>query len=339
MRIIDYIKSRKNILGLLLLCSAVHMAVLFVYGDSTEPVLYAAVLYLLFLFFLGIADYLVKSKKCKSLSSYDINIDERLQELVPAKEPIEVEYQKIISKLKREWMNQNNEYMQRERENSDFYTMWVHQIKTPIAAQRILLQTSPENVSGIKSELFKIERYVDIILNYLRMDNIHQDLLWKHYSLDGMVRQAVKKYSPLFIQSKLSLNLENLETTVLTDEKWLVFVIEQLLSNAIKYTKAGGIRICGDVSEEKNRKVTKLSITDTGIGISEEDLPRIFERAFTGYNGRNDKKASGLGLYLCKSILQKLGHDIAITSKLGEGTNVTITFYEDLELCGNLTKM
>lgn len=339
MTFFDYLKNNKKVLVLLLLCSMIHIVVLLIYGHDTEPVLYATVLYLILMLFLGIVDYLGERKKYKLLSAYDANTDKSLQELIPGGNLIDKEYQSIISKLKEGWIENTNDYLQREKENSDFYTMWVHQIKTPIAAQRVLLQTTPENISGMKSELFKIERYVDIILNYLRMENINQDLMLKHYALDSMVRQAVKKYSTLFIHSKLSLKLEELEVFVLTDEKWVIFVIEQLLSNAIKYTKTGGICVYATVSEESDKKITRLSIKDTGIGIHPEDLPRIFDRAFTGYNGRNDKKASGLGLYLCKTILQKLGHDISITSTPGEGTCVTVTFYEDMSFCGNLTKM
>ena len=339
MTILEYIKSRRNVLFLFLLCSVIHMVVLFVYGHEAEPIWYATALYLLLLFFLGIIDYLHVRNKWLLLHAYDIHTDKSLPELIRAENLEEKGYQKIVLDLQRELVQNTNDYLQRERENSDFYTMWVHQIKTPIAAQRILLQTSPENVSGLKSELFKIDRYVDIILNYLRMENIHQDLMIKHYSLEPLVRQAVKNYSSLFIQSKLSLKLDDLSLDVLTDEKWLVFVIEQLLSNAIKYTKTGGIRVYGTVSEEGDKRITRLCIEDTGIGIHPEDLPRIFERAFTGYNGRTDKKASGLGLYLCKTILHKLGHDISIASTPGEGTCVTVSFYEDGDLCGNLTKM
>ena len=218
------------------------------------------------------------------------------------------------------------------KEKEDFFAMWAHQIKTPIAALGLLMQTNPENTFAMKGELFKIERYVDIILNYLRLEDMNQDLLFKQYSLEKLVKQAVKKYSPLFIQSKLALKFDNLSVDVLTDEKWLVFVMEQLLSNAIKYTNRGEIHVYANVVWEGEVKKTKLSIEDTGIGIRQEDLPRIFDRAFTGYNGRNDKKASGLGLYLCKTILSKLGHEITITSTYQKGTCVIITFFEDRNL-------
>ena len=339
MTLLDYVKSRKYILLLLLLCSAVHVVVLFIYGHETEPVWYATVLFLMLLVIIGFIDFWRQRKKYKTLRDYDVNSDKSLQELVGEKNPVAEKYCSIISELQEGLREQDNTYRRREKDASDFYTMWVHQIKTPIAALQVLLQTDAENVSGMKGELFKIERYVDVVLNYLRMDDMNSDLLLKHYSLDSMVKQAVKKYTLLFIQSKLSLKLEDLDEKVLTDEKWTVFVLEQILSNALKYTKKGGIRIYARAGEEKGVTVTKLTIEDTGIGICAEDLPRIYDRAFTGYNGRDDKKASGLGLYLCKTILRKVGHDIAIESEQGQGTAVTITFYEDHSLQSNLTKM
>lgn len=338
MTFLNYLNSRKYVIFLILLCSLVHIIVLFAYSYDTEPVFYASLIYLVLLVFFGILDYWYKNKKHKLLTKYDSDTD-NLETLLSTKEPVEKEYQNIILRLKNQQLDNMNAYHQSEKESSDFFTMWVHQIKTPIAALQLLLQASPENISGMRGELFKIERYVDIILNYLRMDDMNQDLLLERYSMDSMVKQAVKKYAPLFIHSKLSIKLENLEYFVLTDEKWLVFVLEQLLSNAIKYTKTGGVRIFAEAFEEGNSRISRLVIEDTGIGICAEDLPRIFERAFTGYNGRDDKKASGLGLYLCKTILEKLGHEIKITSTMQKGTSVIITFHENKSLSANLTKL
>lgn len=335
----EYIKSRKYIILLVLLCSVVHVIVLFVYGNETEPVWYATVLYLVLLMFIGFFDCHYQKKKYKMLQDYDVYGDRLLQELVAEKEPMEVQYCNLISGLQEKRKEEGIECCRREKELSDFYTLWVHQIKTPIAALKVLLQTDADNVSGMKGELFKIERYVDVVLNYLRMDDLNSDLLLKHYSLESICKQAVKKYTPLFIQSKLTLKLDDLEHMVLTDEKWTLFVLEQILSNALKYTRKGGIRISAGKSEEKGVKITRLMVEDTGIGICAEDLPRIYDRAFTGYNGRDDKKASGLGLYLCKMILQKLGHEICIQSQPGQGTMVTITFFENYSLGGNLTKL
>lgn len=332
----EYIESRKEIILLFLLCSIMHILVLFFYGIKTEPVWYAALLYFVLMGVVGVFDYYQQRKKCKMLSEFDIKNE---TELLKADKPIEMEYCRLIDNLQMVMKEIEDGQCKREKEFSDFYTLWLHQIKTPIAAMRVLLQTDAENVTGLKGELFKIEQYVDVVLNYLRMDDLNSDLLLEYYSLESICKQAIKKYTPLFIHSKLSLKLDSLEYKVLTDEKWILFVVEQILSNALKYTRKGGINIYAEVIEEKGIKITRLIVEDTGIGISEEDLPRIYDRAFTGYNGRNDKKASGLGLYLSKSILEKLGHEISIQSQPGLGTKVIITFYEDTSLGENLTKM
>ena len=205
----------------------------------------------------------------------------------------------------------------------DYYGLWAHQIKTPIAAARLLLQSREEEeeqdaafIREMKLEVFKIEQYVEMVLAYLRMEEMSSDLDFREYSLDDVIRQAVRKYSRMFILKRIRLDFTETGRTVLTDEKWLVFVLEQILSNALKYTKEGSISIYMEGDE--------LAIRDTGIGISPEDLPRVFEKGFTGYNGRRDKKSTGIGLYLCKSVLDRLGHKIRIQSEVGRGTKVLL---------------
>ena len=222
------------------------------------------------------------------------------------------------SKEKQESNSKESRQWEELQEKQDFFALWAHQIKTPIAAMRLLLQT--ENTlqnEELGEQLFKIEQYVEMVLQYLRMDNMNSDLLIRQHSLDKIVKQAVRKYAKSFIRRKISLDYEELGCRVITDEKWLVFVIEQLLSNAIKYTRSGKISIYMAPRREKT-----LVIEDTGIGIQGEDLPRIFEKGYTGYNGRTDKKSTGIGLYLCKSILTKLNHSIWIESEPREGTRV-----------------
>ena len=155
---------------------------------------------------------------------------------------------------------------------------------------------------------------MEMVLVYLRMENMSADLSFEQSVLDDLIRQVIRKYSRQFIIQKIKLNYETINSRVLTDEKWMVFVLEQLLSNALKYTRSGYISIYMEKKE--------LVIQDTGIGIEAEDLPRVFEKGFTGYNGRTDKKSTGIGLYLCKSIMDKLRHQIRIESEVGVGTKV-----------------
>ena len=239
------------------------------------------------------------------------------EQLPPPENLIEEDYRQLIRALGEEKQRQTSAMDLRMSDMQDYFTLWAHQIKTPIAAMRLILQTKPENSAGeIEGELFRVEQYVEMVLNYLRLDSDSTDFVFKTCALDGIIRQCVRKYAKQFIRKKISLEYEGTALQVLTDEKWLCFVIEQILSNALKYTAAGSIRIFtqGDT----------LVIADTGMGIAPEDLPRVFEKGYTGYNGRTDKKATGIGLYLCKKILQKLGHGISISSEVGKGTRVSI---------------
>ena len=242
-----------------------------------------------------------------------------LMEAFPECESFEdSDYQEIIEKLRAEKLQLKTEMEFKYTDMADYYAVWVHQIKTPIASMRLNLQNEDTELSRrITYDLFRIEQYVDMVLCYLRLDSDSTDYVFKEYELDDIVKQAVHKFAGQFIRRGLKLNYMPLSVKVVTDEKWLLFVIEQVLSNALKYTPEGSITI----SIESQ---WTLCIKDTGIGIAPEDLPRIFEKGYTGYNGRSDKKASGLGLYLCKRICGKLGYTIEAESVLDSGTEIRI---------------
>ena len=211
----------------------------------------------------------------------------------------------------------------RRLELVEYYTVWAHQIKTPIAAMRLLLQDADTDVQrALLEQLQSVEQYVEMVLGYLRLESPSSDYVIRNYALDDIVRQAVRKFASQFIRRRLRLEYTPLNVSVITDEKWLLFVIEQVLSNALKYTRSGSVSITLEAPKT-------LCIRDTGIGIAPEDLPRVFEKGYTGSNGRTDKRATGIGLYLCRRILEKLGHTIAITSAVGVGTTVRIGLQQD----------
>ena len=205
----------------------------------------------------------------------------------------------------------------------EYYTVWAHQIKTPIAAMRLLLQDADtDEQRALLEQLQSVEQYVEMVLGYLRLESPSSDYVIRNYALDDIVRQAVRKFASQFIRRKLRLEYTPLNVSVITDEKWLLFVIEQVLSNALKYTRSGSVSITLEAPKT-------LCIRDTGIGIAPEDLPRVFEKGYTGSNGRTDKRATGIGLYLCRRILAKLGHSITIVSTPGVGTTVRIGLEQD----------
>lgn len=319
--LISYFKLRLQGIILLGLFCATFALVFFLYNLPVEPVVYAGMLCAIICAIFILFDYLRLYKKHKLLQDLKSSITLGFDRLPEPEGIIEEDYRDLLMSLYKKSTEIAHAAEMSRSDLVNYYTLWAHQIKTPIAAMRLILQSeeSDQN-SELSMELFKIEQYVEFVLQYLRVESMSSDLVLKKYSLDNIVRQAVRKYARMFIRKKIRLNFEELNCEVLTDEKWLVFVVEQILSNALKYTKEGTISIYMDDLSEKT-----LVIEDTGIGIKEEDLMRIFERGFTGYNGRWDKKSTGLGLYLCKQILSRLSHSITIESEVDKGTKVFIS--------------
>ena len=315
-----YLKEKKKIIAALVVFVIIFYLVFYLYHAPIEAVEYASLL----CFVLGsvflIVDFIHMQKKYADLVRIYENIDVLLEKIPKAEGLIEECYQEMLYKIADEKVKLISKADEEKTDLLDYYTLWVHQIKTPIAAMNLLLET--EDVPGksdIRMELFQIEQYVEMVLHSLRLFSDTSDFVLKRYQLEEIVRQAVRKHAKIFIGKKIRMDFRAFSCEVLTDEKWLLFVIEQILSNALKYTKTGTISVYLDEKEEKT-----LVIEDTGIGIYPEDLPRVCEKGFTGYNGRNDKKSTGIGLYLCKQILDKMSHTIKIESEVGKGTKVKI---------------
>lgn len=358
-----------------------------IYGIILESMVFIVV------FFIGFINYLIKYNKLKRTSMLDIDEQSDMPETSDSVEQLyqEIVENQIISrkKIKADKDKADSEMLQ-------YYGMWVHQIKTPIAAMRLLLQTdisefandrenkSEENINAtglenkytdnkedelekiylgfgelkkeLSNELFQIEQYTEMALQYQRVQSETNDFVLEKVKLDKVIRESIRKYAKIFIRKKLAMNYDGTDITVVSDEKWLGFIIEQLLSNAVKYTKSGSITInvgmstlktdvlnnvdkeeqryknCENVFDRIEKKVEKgnksrsifVEIADEGIGISAEDIPRVFEKGYTGYNGHENKTSTGIGLYLCKQAADKLGHRLEIESEEKKGTKVRV---------------
>lgn len=316
----NYVKTKRNTLLMLLLFSAVFGFVMYLYRIETEATLYAAALCLFFSAVYGFIDFILYYKRHRDMRLVLASVLTSLDGMPRPRDLCERDYDALV----RELYAHKNELERRARaaedDSRDYYARWVHQIKTPISAMRLLLADGQADLSALSSELLKIEQYVDMVLGYQRLSSEQSDLKLGRFRVDDIIKSSVKRFAPLFIQKKLSLVYEGTELTALTDRKWLEFAIEQLLSNSLKYTRRGEIRISTEGS--------KIVIEDSGIGISPEDIPRICQKGYTGYNGRGDERATGLGLYLCSSTLKKLGHSLEITSQPDVGTRAVIDLKE-----------
>lgn len=350
---LDYISKIKFYIILQLFPVMLAEIIFFLYQLPIEPMVYATVFWLITGICACLNGFYRYRKKVEQLELIAAAPDINLSQMDSPVGQDERFQQEIMQQLNQMRIDVENASQKSSEDMTDYYTMWAHQIKTPIFALRLLLQESPEENKEREnkeklSELFKIEQYVEMVLGYLRTEDMSSDLKLSRCSLDRIIRDQIHKYAGIFVSKKLTLTYESISQDVLTDEKWLGFVIGQILSNALKYTRTGGIRIylekklsldTDDVSisigNDDCNKVENLTlvIEDTGIGIRAEDIPRIFEKGYTGVNGRDDNRATGIGLYLSNKIMRKLGHRLYIISTEGKGTKVSLEFsVEDLSM-------
>lgn len=295
----------------------------FLYHVEKEAVFYGTVLcFLLLVIVLPVhfIHYYLKHKELFELSGRHYL---EAKQIPDAKGLIENDYRDLLLEWIENTAREKSNLRIFKEDSVEFYSTWVHQIKTPIAVMRLWLQEEDTEENGrMLLELSRIEQYADMVLSYFRLDTTARDLVIREYSLDEIIRSCIRRYASWFVTKGISVHYEKTDFKVLTDKKWLTFMIEQILSNAIKYTDEGSITI-------RAEEGPVLYIEDTGIGIAQEDLPRIFEKGFTGYNGRADKKSTGIGLYLVKRSVDLLGTPINVQSTPGEGTVFSIDLHKN----------
>ena len=319
-----YLCDRLPMLGLTALFAAVFSAVCFLMRAPLEGIVYALILCLAVLLTAMAADLPRYVRKHLELADMMERCLYGASLLPQARGLIEEDWRKLLLFAIDHSASDADAYARERRDRDAYSAMWTHQIKVPITAMRLLLQSEPDSRSAaLEAELFKIEQYVDMALGYARLNGPSTDFVLRTCDINSVMMRAARRFAPLFIQKKLTLDYRPTLLTALTDEKWLAFVLEQLLSNAVKYTFRGSVTLRAD------EEMQTVIVEDTGIGIAPEDLPRVFDHGFTGLNGREDKRATGIGLYLSKRILDKLGHRIRIESEVGGGTWVTVSLKRD----------
>lgn len=320
--------------------SCIHLLYMYLIGARKQDLVYAAVLDAILLLITVLVGFFRYSSKVKALSNALERPVEEQAQLPEATDDVEMLYHRLLENQSIARNESESSAAIRQSQMRDYYSMWVHQIKTPISAMKLLLEVEREelgqlicddeqsqyllsdNMDSFEDELFRIEEYVSMALQYQRVSSTENDFVLEKVSVDGVIRDTIKKYAKIMIRRHIGINYSGTGQEVYTDGKWLAFMLEQILSNAIKYTPQGFVTI--ETAEEKDRFF--ITIKDTGIGIKAEDLPRVFEKGYTGYNGHADKKVTGIGLYLCRQMADKLGHTIRMESEIGKGTKVWIGF-------------
>ena len=309
----SYLKYRAKLVAACLVVGGIFASSYLLFEMPVIAVLYPLILTLIAGIIAMVIDFILFVRRHENILS---------EELPEPANKLEEDYQLIIKKLNEEARFAEKHSSEKYNDMIEYYTVWAHQIKTPIAAMRLSLQSEDsEKARRLMGELNRIESYVEMVLTFLRLDSQSTDYLIKEYDLDTIIKPAIRKFSSDFINKKLKLIYEPVDYKAITDSKWLSFIIEQIISNAVKYTQEGSVHIYMD-------EPGILCIEDTGIGIVKEDLPRIFDNGYTGFNGREDKRASGIGLYLCRRISNNLGHKINAESEAGSGTRMILDLRE-----------
>ena len=320
---------RKNCTAILAFASmtALNAAVFALYDILTEPLIYAVLLTFFLLLAVFAFSFVREKRRSRERSRTLTAIRSEWRELPEANTLAEKDYQEMVTSLG-EQLEKLTAAAETERQDMlDYYTAWVHQIKTPIAVMRLKLADDTPEHHALLVELSRIEQYADMALQYIRIGSRSNDLVISEYRLDDLIRETLRKLAPQFVEKRLKLVFEPTEETIITDQKWFCCILEQLLTNAVKYTPSGTVTI--------RMEDGKLMISDTGIGIAPEDLPRIFEMGYTGVNGRIGQKSSGLGLYLAKKAADLLSIPLSAESAVGKGSVFALDLRQDGMIAGS----
>lgn len=242
-------------------------------------------------------------------------------------------YNMLINRFQTSNNQRTTKYYNEKKDFEDFINSWVHCIKTPISVCKLVIESNRDKstealASSLEDEIFSIENYVEQALYFSRIDSFSRDYIINEIAIEGLIKELIKKHAKTFISKKIKLELSDLNFCINSDKKWLFFIINEIVDNSLKYSEPNSsIKIYGCDTQ----KGKQLVIEDNGIGIKEEDLPRVFDKSFTGYNGRENNHSTGFGLYLAKTLAKKLNHDIIIASTYHKNTIVRILFPDLLD--------
>lgn len=319
---LQYLWTNRRTAAVLAVWAAIFCAVFWLYRIPVDTVLYAAILSAVFGFAVMTVHFL-RWRQHYMQRERMMQAPCLLQDPLPEPDHLtEAQYQEMLQNLRALYTEQVNRTERERTDTIDYFTQWVHQIKTPVSVMRMILQAEDtDEHRALQTELFRVEQYAEMALAYTRLDSSSRDLVIRETPLDPVIRSAIRKYAPLFIRRKLRIIYDGTAESALTDEKWLQFILEQILSNAVKYTDTGSVTVT--VSGQK------ICIADTGKGIAPEDLPRIFEKGYTGMLGRADKQATGIGLYLCKKAADRLNIGLTAESEYGSGSAFTLDLHSE----------
>nr|WP_295599295.1 sensor histidine kinase [uncultured Terrisporobacter sp.] len=328
MKMLDYLKEKSIFLSVNLMFFIMISIVMYFSNIS-----FVIIFLVFFIWFFPLSTYiLIEYMKYRKYFSNINNILESLDKkyILPEvlQEPnfmVGENINDILKELSRDMHEQVKHYRNIQEEYREYIEMWVHEIKTPIASSKLLIENNTNEVTRkIDTQMDRIENYVEQVLYYSRSDEVGKDYIIKKVGLSKLVKDVIKRNQRDFISKRISLQLGDLDEIIYSDTKWVEFILNQIIGNAIKYSKGKDDKI--EIYLKKISSAVVLTIKDHGVGIIERDLNRVFEKGFTGENGRKFGKSTGIGLYLCKKLTDKLGLGLQVQSEENVGTEISIIF-------------
>lgn len=328
MKIVDYLKDKSLYLAVNLMTFIIVATLMYFSNVSTVVIFMTWCIWFLPLLIYIIIEYIKYKKYFDNIENVLKSLDKKylLPEVI--EEPNSIigeEVNDILKEISRDMHEQVKYYRNMQEEYREYIEMWVHEIKTPIASSKLLIENNYNGLTRkIDIQIDRIENFVEQVLYYSRSDEVGKDYIIKKVELLPLVKNVIRKNQRDFISKRIRLQLGELNEVVYSDSKWIEFILNQILINSIKYSKGKDDKIQIESKEISNTVV--LTIEDEGVGIIERDLDRVFEKGFTGENGRKFGKSTGIGLYLCKKLCNKLGLGLEIQSKVNVGTKISIIF-------------
>lgn len=328
MKMLDYLKEKSIFLSVNLMFFIMISTVMYFSNIS-----FVIIFLVFFIWFFPLSTYiLIEYMKYRKYFSNINNILESLDKKYLLPEVLQESnfmvgenINDILKELSRDMHEQVKHYRNIQEEYREYIEMWVHEIKTPIASSKLLIENNTNEVTRkIDTQMDRIENYVEQVLYYSRSDEVGKDYIIKKVGLSKLVKDVIKRNQRDFISKRISLQLGDLDEIIYSDTKWVEFILNQIIGNAIKYSKGKDDKI--EIYLKKISSAVVLTIKDHGVGIIERDLNRVFEKGFTGENGRKFGKSTGIGLYLCKKLTDKLGLGLQVQSEENVGTEISIIF-------------
>lgn len=330
MKFIDYIKNKRLSIGLLIFALITIEIFLMIYSFGNFVKIYIPII-ILFTYFIGIfAEYLNKKRYYENVLKILNELDEKylITEIIKTPNFVEGEIQKeILERVNKSMIENVNKYKYSQEDYKEYIELWIHEIKIPLATSKMIVENNKNEVTlSINEELDKVENYIEQALFYARSNTVEKDYYIKKCSLKEIVSESIKKNKNSLIQEKIAVNIHDLDMKVNTDSKWIVFILNQLIQNSVKYMKKdGNAKI--EIYAKQGKENICLYMKDNGIGIKQGEIGRVFEKGFTGSNGRIiGKKSTGIGLYLCKKLCDKLGISIELNSIENKETEIKLVF-------------